>query len=263
MNTKEQIHLRRSTEYLAACGQLEGQHTSIVSKVTCDGCRAAETLRVASALTGRRYQPSDLERATRALAEAVALSVPLLYPDGIAAEAERLRAQVAALEMDALTGCYRREVGEQLIVRMARHGQPGLIAYLDINGLKSLNDRQGYDVGDEAIRLLGQVLRMSGRARDIIVRWGGDEMVYGLDCFGWKAPLPWGSGNHLNRAVQIMKRICDKYHRVSAGRFSVSFVVREIPPIDHNRVEAGVLALRQVVSIAAAECRKEKDNARK
>lgn len=263
MNTKVLTHLRRSGEFVAACGLLEGDHTHNVAKVSCDGCRAAETLRVASLLTGRRYQPSELQLATKALAEAVSLSVPILYPDGLAAEAERLRAQVAALEMDALTGCYRREVGEQLLVRMARHGQPGLLAYLDIDGLKALNDKQGYDVGDEAVRLLGRVLRMSGRARDVIVRWGGDEMVYGFDSFGWRAPLPWQEGSHIERATHIMRRISEEYHRASCGRFSVSFVICELPPIEHNRVDAGVLNLNQVVKRAAAACRQEKDNGRK
>jgi GGDEF domain-containing protein len=45
----------------------------------------------------------------------------------------------------------------------------------DLEHFKSINDRFGYAVGDEVLRVFGQVVRASTRADDIIGRFGGEE----------------------------------------------------------------------------------------
>jgi diguanylate cyclase (GGDEF)-like protein len=47
----------------------------------------------------------------------------------------------------------------------------------DLDHFKSINDRFGHAVGDEVLRVFGQVVRASTRADDIIGRFGGEEFI--------------------------------------------------------------------------------------
>ena len=51
------------------------------------------------------------------------------------------------------------------------------VFYLDLNGFKLLNDTEGHDAGDLALRITADRLRQSVRASDHVARLGGDEFV--------------------------------------------------------------------------------------
>jgi diguanylate cyclase (GGDEF)-like protein len=51
------------------------------------------------------------------------------------------------------------------------------LAYMDMDNFKSLNDRLGHAVGDEALVLLVETIRNGIRPADMIARLGGDEFV--------------------------------------------------------------------------------------
>ena len=58
------------------------------------------------------------------------------------------------------------------------------VMYLDLDGLKAINDTHGHDAGDEAIRETGRLLRSCLGERGILCRMGGDEfcaLVFGGD----------------------------------------------------------------------------------
>ena len=58
------------------------------------------------------------------------------------------------------------------------------VMYLDLDGLKAINDTYGHDAGDEAIRETGRLLRSCLGERGILCRMGGDEfcaLVFGDD----------------------------------------------------------------------------------
>jgi diguanylate cyclase (GGDEF)-like protein len=63
------------------------------------------------------------------------------------------------------------------IARQRRHGGALSVAVLDLDRFKELNDRRGHEAGDQALRLLGDVLRKSTRPSDSTARIGGDEFV--------------------------------------------------------------------------------------
>ena len=50
-------------------------------------------------------------------------------------------------------------------------------AYLSIFVLKRINDAEGHEAGDEAIRSVANAIRKRIRADDLLFRWGGDEFL--------------------------------------------------------------------------------------
>lgn len=56
-----------------------------------------------------------------------------------------------------------------------RQGQRAALVYLDLDRFKELNDSQGHEAGDEALKLFAGVLRKVFRSSDLIARVGGDE----------------------------------------------------------------------------------------
>ena len=80
---------------------------------------------------------------------------------------------------DALTGLLnRRYIEERLleeIKRSTRHGFPMSFMMLDVDDFKSYNDRFGHPAGDEALKLVGNVIRDTLRGADVAARFGGEE----------------------------------------------------------------------------------------
>ncbi len=100
--------------------------------------------------------------------------------------AYRSRLQVAAVELsaahhDGLTGAWLRQSGtrllEQEVERAARTDSPLSIAFVDVDGLKALNDTGGHAAGDSALEAVGRALLGGLRGYDHVVRWGGDEFL--------------------------------------------------------------------------------------
>jgi len=82
---------------------------------------------------------------------------------------------------DYLTGVYNHryfyERTEQEIARSQRQGHPFSIAIIDVDGLKTTNDRHGHLVGDEMLKRIGQIIKENLRAQDAVARYGGDEFA--------------------------------------------------------------------------------------
>lgn len=98
------------------------------------------------------------------------------------AEAARQRAELEKLATsDSLTGLLNRravldELGKEM-VRAWRSGSAVMALYVDLDGLKALNDTYGHDAGDAAIRTAAEVLADNTRAIDLAARVGGDEYL--------------------------------------------------------------------------------------
>ena len=99
--------------------------------------------------------------------------------------AARDRAQAAldrdASETDELTHVRRRGAGmEQLqreIDRARRAPESLVVTFVDVDGLKQVNDNEGHLAGDSLLIAVADSLRASLRSYDLIMRFGGDEFV--------------------------------------------------------------------------------------
>jgi diguanylate cyclase len=101
----------------------------------------------------------------------------------------RLSASLAMIrEManrDALTGVFNRrhltDTLEREVSRCQRKGTPLLLAVVDLDHFKRVNDRHGHPAGDAALRAVAQVLLDTLRKADYVARYGGEEFVLLLD----------------------------------------------------------------------------------
>jgi diguanylate cyclase (GGDEF)-like protein len=97
-------------------------------------------------------------------------------------ERHRMREELRSLSLvDELTGLYNRRgflvlaEQQQKIGRRTRRGF--LLFFLDMDGLKHINDTFGHKEGDRAIVKASEVLKEAFRGSDIIARLGGDEFA--------------------------------------------------------------------------------------
>jgi len=111
-------------------------------------------------------------------------------------EIERLKDEVARLEarvseLDSLAhhdplvpasnrrGLFREL--DRMIARRDRHGDSAAVLFIDLDGLKVLNDSFGHEGGDAALVHVTEKLRDGVRANDCVARLGGDEFCILLD----------------------------------------------------------------------------------
>lgn len=79
---------------------------------------------------------------------------------------------------DTLTGLYNRAFFEAELDRFARgRNFPLSIVIADVNGLKTVNDSQGHEAGDNLLRVAARIILGAFRGEDVVVRLGGDEFA--------------------------------------------------------------------------------------
>lgn len=83
---------------------------------------------------------------------------------------------------DTLTGVYTRKVLMEETKKLdqqesRRRSLPISVIFVDVDGLKQINDRDGHVAGDEVLQKVAKAVRESVRVRDLVVRYGGDEFV--------------------------------------------------------------------------------------
>jgi len=101
-------------------------------------------------------------------------------------ESER-RLKTYAIELktislrDELTGLYNRrgflEVAGRAHAQALKEARYAALIFIDLNGMKGINDELGHDVGDRALCDAAEVLLRALRSSDVVGRLGGDEFV--------------------------------------------------------------------------------------
>jgi diguanylate cyclase (GGDEF)-like protein len=99
-------------------------------------------------------------------------------------DSSEARIELEQAQLDGLTGAHRRDQGrialQHEIDQARRSSEPFVLAFIDVDGLKQLNDREGHVAGDVLLRAVVVALRGKLRADDPIVRVGGDEFLCGF-----------------------------------------------------------------------------------
>ncbi len=96
-----------------------------------------------------------------------------------------LRRQVDELQRlsstDALTGLQNRHALQARLgtewTSALRTAEPLALLLIDLDGLKRINDELGHAAGDRALRQVAAAIKVTLRATDLGVRWGGDEFA--------------------------------------------------------------------------------------
>ena len=156
-------------------------------------------------MTGQMRAQSELF-VTRTEAEQARLRAEHAQQDAMH-ERERAALLAADAERDPLTGLgNRRHLDRQaaeLLPALQLGGRPLVLAQIDVDHFKQVNDRHGHAAGDLVLVALAQILRENTRAGDVLVRHGGEEFI---------VVLP---GTPLAHAVDVCERLRE---RVEAHR---------------------------------------------
>ncbi len=141
---------------------------------------------------------------------------------------------------DELTGAWTRKFGMEEVAheleRAHRTGGRLILAFIDVDGLKQVNDSQGHLAGDALLRHVGEVVRENVRPYDVFVRYGGDEFISAM------ANLTRAAAKQRFQQIAAELAADDPEH-------SVSFGLAEAEPDDNiddliARADADLLAAR-------------------
>lgn len=163
------------------------EHPAAVAALAANGLQAAAaapirregqpvgSLVVASDRPGRRYRPDELQALT-AFAEHASLALT---------DAARTRQMLHSAVHDGLTGLPNRTLFldrlEQRLVT-GRRAQPATaVLFMDLDGLKRVNDTLGHAAGDRVLIEVARRLTGSVRDEDTVARLSGDEFTVLLD----------------------------------------------------------------------------------
>ncbi|MDP3274727.1 MAG: REC domain-containing diguanylate cyclase [Deltaproteobacteria bacterium] len=131
---------------------------------------------------------------------------------------EYAQQQEASSLTDELTGLYNRrgflKIGAEHLSLAQRQGRTSHVLYLDLDGLKSINDRYGHQEGDLAIAGAALVLRTVFRTSDILARLGGDEFTVFADV-----------GEGLDRVVERVRVAVRDYNNTVTSPHQLSFSI--------------------------------------
>jgi diguanylate cyclase (GGDEF)-like protein len=152
------------------------------------------------------------------------ISKSRLEPDGLARairyaiERHRMLQQVRQMAvLDELTGLNNRRgfvlVCQHLWQVAKRNGKRLALLFLDLDGLKQINDRYGHAQGDRALVDMADILRHTFRKADVLGRLGGDEFVVLLAEAGSEGAV---------RALERLRASVDGFNQQTARPYRLS-----------------------------------------
>lgn len=139
---------------------------------------------------------------------------------------------------DSLTGLLKHSLANSEVAKEHARGQrlnhPSVVAMLDLDHFKQVNDRHGHRVGDLVIKGLANLLRHRLRKTDSIGRYGGEEFIVVLpNC-------------SIEGARKSMQGVCEQMSKIafsgSGSNFSVTVSIGIAPLDAYAKPEAAIEA---------------------
>lgn len=120
---------------------------------------------------------------------------------GVLVDITRLKRAEQAMERlameDPLTGLGNRRCFDDALARATakadRRDAGVVVALIDLDGFKPINDRYGHDHGDEVLRIVARRLLQMVRAGDVVARFGGDEFALVVEDMAAVDVEPWAA----------------------------------------------------------------------
>ena len=116
---------------------------------------------------------------------------------------------------DFLTGLpnrkYLYETGQKLYANAKREHLSIVVAMIDIDYFKKINDRFGHQAGDKALKMIGKLFLDEFRDSDIVTRYGGEEFCVIL------------TNTEMKYAVEVMSVIREKVEAMKVELHNLSF----------------------------------------
>lgn len=135
---------------------------------------------------------------------------------------------------DMMTGTYNREWGykamQEMLDKADTTGEEISLIFLDLDGLKYVNDTFGHSAGDLMITEIIDVTRESIRKSDIICRWGGDEFIIIMQCEVEVAQ------KSMNTITNKLKKI-NKTHKLEF-KLALSYGITSLKSDDCNNLDS-------------------------
>ncbi len=109
---------------------------------------------------------------------------------------------------DALTNVFNRNTGteklDEILMAKDRKNFKISICFIDVNGLKEVNDILGHEMGDELLTTVSDIIKDQIRENDFMARMGGDEFLLVFSRIGE------------DEAEAVWKRITSEFERINA-----------------------------------------------
>jgi len=103
------------------------------------------------------------------------------------------------------------ETGMKLYQNAKREQLSIVVAMMDIDHFKKINDRYGHEAGDIALKMLGKLLDEKLRDSDVVTRYGGEEFCVLL------------TNTSLEHAVEVMENIRKEVEKMQIEVHKISF----------------------------------------
>lgn len=121
---------------------------------------------------------------------------------------------------DRLTNIMNRRMGttylQKQMGRVKREGIDLTVCFIDVNGLKNVNDNFGHNEGDNLLKSTAQLLADNIRETDAVARFGGDEfLIIFNDCQLQEAKDIW---NRIEKAIDNWNKNTEKPYEISLSR---------------------------------------------
>lgn len=147
---------------------------------------------------------------------------------------ERYKIKLLQMEekykVDPLTKALQREYGLNQLEDRRSHNEKNncsfVIAYIDVNDFKKINDLYGHAKGDEVLIEVTDHIKALLRHEDLIIRLGGDEFLIGI------------MNIKMNEAEIILSRVNENLESVlEVEKISISYGLVQVEPNEQSNLD--------------------------